>query len=670
MHTSKSSAWIAAVLILLAASAEALGQPADESVRPWSPREGLSRPAAEPARQVAGNPAAPADAGPAGDTASPPAPAPFDRQRYIDIDEIRPGMRGYGLTVFQGAQPERFEVEAVSVVHNFLPKINILLVRCLDDRHKFSNPVGGDSGSPVFFDGRLAGALAYGWSFTKEPLYGMTPIRYMLQVKGKPAGPGGQASPAARTGLLEREVYRDLLRDELLSRQQRVRLFRATGLMDRFSRPAANGWCSLPLALSVGGFSPQAIEKLAQWMPGYHLEMAGGGAGDAAGHEAAEAAGPIDLQPGSVLTIPVVSGDMSMRVIGTVTEVVGDRVYGFGHPFNAEGETTWPLAGGVVHTVVNKTDRSFKLGESTRIIGAIYADETPAVFGRIGSEAPLLPIELQVHWDREPSPDIFHLQMAQHDILNPTLVASSIVNALTQRQELPPENTLEYQVDLAFDGAGSLRFDDVISGEYGWSDMVNEVFSVTALMLENPWQKVKLAGVRVQVRIGTNDTLAPIKSIQLNRALYQPGDTIQARLVCERLRLPEETITMQMKLPEDLPAGKYKLAVGSELLHRRQLQSAHPQRYMAFRGDDIQRILQERLTISRRKVYMSLIVPRMGVALADERFVEIPTSKAMLLTDPSRNLETSLIRPIVEASVETSRVITGGKLLDIEIRRD
>ena len=91
-------------------------------------------------------------------------------------------MKGYGLTVFAGTEPERFEVEAISVVPNFMPKMEIILVRCLDERHKFSKPVGGDSGSPVFFDNRLAGALAYGWTYSSEALYGVTPIRHMLNV--------------------------------------------------------------------------------------------------------------------------------------------------------------------------------------------------------------------------------------------------------------------------------------------------------------------------------------------------------------------------------------------------------------------------------------------------------------------------------------------------------
>ena len=125
-----------------------------------------------------------------------------------------------------------------------------------------------------------------------------------------------------------------------------------------------------------------------------------------------------------------------------------------------------------------------------------------------------------------------------------------------------------------------------------------------------------------------------------------------------------------MELPEDLPPGKYKLSVGSESTYRRQIQLAQPHRNIAFKSDDIQRILQERLLIDRRGVYMSLILPRKGVALEDQYFDDLPGSKIMLLTDKSRGLITTPFRPLVSASVTTEYVIVGGKTFDIEVRKE
>ena len=593
----------------------------------------------------------------------------FDRIRYIDTSEIKRGMKGYGLTVFAGTEPERFDVEVISVVHNFMPKMDIILVRCLDERHRISNPVGGDSGSPVFFDNRLAGALAYGWFYSKEPLYGVTPIRHMLNVQETAnLKMGAQATTSGRSHVFDRDVYRDLMRDELLTKEQIYQLVKASGLVRGSVQSTQNGWQMLPLSLTVGGFSPQAIEHLQDWIPGLALESGGGGASSGGG--GSRAAEKIKLQRGSALTIPLVTGDMSMRVLGTATEVDGDKVFGFGHPFQAEGKATWPMGTGYIHKVVNKTDRSFKLGEAVDVIGMIEVDESAAVYGRIGKKAPMIPMEVKVRWPQQAQTEQFTMQLLQHELLDPALVASVILDALLMRGELPRENTVRYQMKMEFDGAESLEFKNSTSGPYGWNDMLSESLSVVALMLDNPWEKVKLAGVQVEMEVEAQETVGYIKSITLGQRRYRPGETVQAEFVVEQLRQKEKTLTVGMSLPEDLAPGKYKVTVGSESFYRRQIQQAQPHRNIAFKSSDIQRILQERLQIDRRGVYMSMILQRQGVALEDQQFEDLPGSKTMLLTDKSRGFTTTPFRPLVSASKITEYVITGGKIFEVDVRKD
>ena len=593
----------------------------------------------------------------------------FDRTRYIDTSEIKRGMKGYGLTVFAGTEPERFEVEAISVVPNFMPKMEIILVRCLDERHKFSKPVGGDSGSPVFFDNRLAGALAYGWTYSSEALYGVTPIRHMLNVQETAnLKMGAKATTSGRSHLFDRDIYRDLMRDELLTKEQIYQLFKASGLVRQPLQTAQEGWEALPLSLSVGGFSRQAIEHLQTWIPGLALEAVGGQA--SSGRGGSGDVEEIKLQRGSALTIPLVTGDISMRVLGTATEVDGDKVFGFGHPFQAEGKAAWPMGTGYVHKVVNKMDRSFKLGQAVDVIGTIEVDESAAVYGRIGKKTPMIPMEVKVRWPQQAQTEPFTMQILQHELLDPAIVASVILNALLMRGELPRENTIHYQMKLDFDGAESLEFENYTSGTYGWNDMVSESLSVVALMLDNPWEKVKLAGVQVEMEVQAQETVGYIKSVKLGQRIYRPGETVHAEIVVEQLRQKEKTLTARMELPENLAAGKYKLTVGSENLYRRQIQLAQPHRNIAFKSTDIQRILQERLQIDRRGVYISMILTRLGVALEDQHFDDLPGSKIMMLTDKSRGVLTTPFRPLLTAGKTTEYVIAGGKTFDVEVREE
>lgn len=592
----------------------------------------------------------------------------FDRTRYIDANEIKRGMKGYGLTVFAGTEPERFEVEAISVVHNFLPKMDVILVRCLDDRHRVSKPVGGDSGSPVFFDDRLAGALAYGWTYSAEALYGVTPIRHMLNVQETAnLKTGSKRTTACGTHGFDRSVYQDLMRDELLTKDQIVQLVKASGLLQPTSHPSQEGWQTLPVPWTVGGFSRQAIDQTQRWIPGLILESGGGGIGSMG---TVIPAGTIKLQRGSVLTIPLVTGDISMRALGTVTEVVGDKVFGFGHPFQSEGKSAWPMGTGYVHKIVNKTDRSFKLGEAVEIIGRIEVDETAAVYGRIGQKAPMIPMEVNVRWPQQEQTESCTMQLLQHELLNPPLVGTLILNTLLMRGELPREHTIHYRITLDFDGAESLEFDNYASGTYSENNIANEALAVTALMLDNPWEKVKLKKVQVEMEVAAQETTGYIKSISLARRMYRPGQTVHARLVAESLRQKEKTIEIGMSLPENLPPGRYKIAVGSADEYLRQLQLAQPHRNTAFKSDDIQRILQDRLRIRRRDVYMSMILPSQGVALEDQCFDNLPGSKTLLLTDKSRSLITTTFRPIVSANAPTEYVLTGGKIFDVEVQKD
>ena len=282
----------------------------------------------------------------------------------------------------------------------------------------------------------------------------------------------------------------------------------------------------------------------------------------------------------------------------------------------------------------------------------------------------MIPMEVKVRWPQQVHTEQFTVQLLQHELLDPALVSSVILNALLMRGELPRENTIRYQMKMDFDGADSLEFENYASGTYGWSNMLSETLSTVALMLDNPWEKVKLAGVQAEMEVEAQETVGYIKSIKLGQRIYHPGQTVQAQLVLEQLRQKEKILEVSMELPEDLAPGKYKLSVGSESIYRRQIQLAQPHRNIAFKSDDIQRILQERLLIDRRSVYMSMILPRQGVALEDQYFDDLPGSKIMLLTDKSRGLITTPFRPIVSTSATTEYVIAGGKTFEVEVRKE
>ena len=607
------------------------------------------------------------------------APLEFDSARYIPLDEIHRGMKGYGLTVFHGTAPEPFDLEVVSVVKNFSPGRDAFLIKCDDPRFAIAKMVAGCSGSPVFLDGRLAGAMAFGWVMSEEPLYGVTPIAEMLEVRQRanmtsfdtPNAPPANARP------LDRSLYTNLLRDTLLTPEQLADACRLTSDAD----PATN-----PVVICTSAMPPLAAEYLAQTRGATVVPLAGAAAPSVAPSPAATSGSAIPpgdrgdtmsairtpdtdtppFQPGSAVTIPLMHGDMAAQVLGTVTEVRGPEIFAFGHGWDAQGPTLWPLATGYVHTFVSRKDRSFKLGNALNIVGSLRADESVAVYGRLDRSAPLTDATIEVHWPHQSK--TFHVQIARDMRRSPVLAISAILGALEYRGSLPAEHSLQYDVKMSFDNLDPIEYKNIAVGDNG-ADMAQEIMSALMLLLNNPWQTPQLTTFHASITVIPEDRLAELRALSLDRRLYRPGQTVQGRVELEPLWQPVVSVPFQLTLPDDLPDGDYELNVGSEALYRNLLQTHQSHRMLVLSATDLRRALQERLDIPRDRLYVCLVLPGQGVALESDTLPQLPPSRAMLLTDPQRTLPTARFQPLLTEFVPLSYQLAGAQTLTISVAR-
>ena len=587
----------------------------------------------------------------------------LDEQRYIGIDQIKPQMTGYGLTVFSGMTPERFDIIVVSVLKNFSAKRDAILIKCIDERFDIARGVQGVSGSPVYFDGRLAGAMAFGWAYSEEPLYGVTPIKQMLDVRSAAAP---RLTNTGRGGdMFDRSGYQNMMRDVLLTPQQIRHLVTQAGLgQTNFSDSHATaGLTPLPVAMAFSGLSAAAVRRAPQMLGGLGFLT-----GPTAAAQNTSAARNHQLQPGSTLTIPLITGDINGAVLGTVTEVVGNAVYGFGHGWNANGAAAWPMGTGYVHTFVSRQNISFKLGQAVEVIGAIRADQAAGIYGNIGNTVDMVPMTIEVTAPDDNHSEHFQVQLAQDERADPILAAASLMGAILQKGELPRDHTISYDIEMSFDVADTIRFENVSSG-HDIGEILTEVLSPLALLLNNPWQPVKLTAVNARATVNSIDSVAIIKSAQLSQLNFKPGQTVTAQVELEPRRARPTQASISLQLPADLPDGKYKLALGSARTYQQQLRTARRDRYLAFDAQDVQRILQERLTIRRDRLYMSLIELRQGLAIEGAPLPALPASKAMLLIDKSRHRIMTGFRPLIAANVATDYIIDGGATFNIVVER-
>ncbi len=313
----------------------------------------------------------------------------------MPVKDVRPGMTGEGLTVFRGTKPEPFKFRVVSVLRNFLPKQDIILIRVEDERVEKSGVAAGMSGSPVYIDGKVIGAVAYAWSFSKEPLAGVTPIEAMLAEKSRPRRRDG-------------DVYADGGRARAPGAAFAAEAAATGGFGDARLEPVA-----VPLAVS--GLSAEALSTVASDLQQLGLvPLRAGGGGPSLRPEKGH------VEPGSAVGVELIRGDMSAVGTGTVTYVDGNHVFAFGHPMLGTGEVELPLVESEVHTFMPSLATSFKMASPLAEVGTLVQDRQSCIVGDLSRRTKMMPVQVTVRVpDSEPRP--FRAEIARDKRLTPLL---------------------------------------------------------------------------------------------------------------------------------------------------------------------------------------------------------------------------------------------------------
>lgn len=578
-----------------------------------------------------------------------PAEAFWDPNRYIGVDEVRPGMEGYCLTDYGVNGVEKFALKVVNVVYEIEPGRNAILVMGLDERFKHTGVVAGCSGSPVYIDDRLAGALAFGWTYSKDPLYGVTPIREMLQVGTTTGSEEGAASGGPAFSF---DFSKPIDLSEVSARVRSTKLVR-TGA------GGAATW--LPCPLLISGLSATGCEQAAA-----QLEALGFAAAPGLSGAAGPGSGPTELKPGAALTIPLVAGDIKMNVLGTVTEVRGDRVYGFGHSFLGYGPLNLPLAGGKVYTVVSSVARSSKLGAATEIVGSITSDESAAIFGQIGVPPQMIPLAVRIERYNDPVRRTYNCRVVNNPALAPQLVPSAVSAAALQVGALPPEHTIEYEAAIDLEDGQALRFANVSTGTE-LSEPISDLLGSLVLLLNNPFKKAEITALDFEARISSTSSEAHLWSVDVSDTTVKPGEDIEVTVVVESYLAEKKRYRLALTVPQDVAAGKYQLLVCGAYEYENFLRKTTPYRFLATNYRTLVEALNDALSVERTKLYCCLVLPPGGIVLEKARLPGLPETKAIVLQDDGRALKATPHPRWIEKTVATGTVIADKEIVPIVV---
>ncbi len=601
--------------------------------------------------------------------------------RYLHHSQLKRGMKGYGLSVFSGSKIETFDVEIVSVVENFEPGQDVILARCTGQGLEESMIVQGMSGSPVFMtdprDGKekMIGAVAYGWSFSKEPLGGIQPITQMIAMAGvledegqgeRPQGQGEQKNRSVPAGASDvardRAGFLKVVLDphrQSLDALYRNRTTMATGGAGRSLVPLA-------MPLSVSGAGPATLEHIRKRLaPAGLVPVQGGSVGGVAGEELND----LQLEPGGTLAIPYVTGDADWVGIGTVTEVMGEKVLGFGHGMSGEGEVQLPMGTGYVHTVVPMMISSFKLGSSVRMVGTLGRDEYVGVGGQIGDVPPMVPMAIEVTQARDNRTRRFEYNLVKEWYYTGRLASILPMVSATALRTPPREHHIDYEVDIDFGEMGHYTVKNRV-GKYGLGYVGSDTERPIAALMYNPLgEPVAPKDIAVRLTIREGNINAKLVAARLDAEVYQPGDTVSGHVTVELFRKDREKLPFTLTLPENLPDGEYPLNVGDASMALELLQADQPQYFNPRTPEQLFESIRRVAVPRSDHLHLHLQVPTgSGLAIGPTALPDLPPSKRNMLK--SLDLpETAETQGALRVSLESPYVLRGRQSLQVLVKK-
>lgn len=566
---------------------------------------------------------------------------------YITVPEIRPGMKGTGRTVFHGSRVEEFDVEVLGVLRRYQPGRDLILVRASGGPLAHTGIIAGMSGSPVYIEGRLAGALAYAYAFAKEAIAGVTPIGDMIEHLDRQtpeesgAGPEGASLPP---GVLAPRSSGEA--DALASMEG------APGVL----RP-------VQMPLMVSGFVAPVVQEMRAFFGDRGLVVAEGGVS-----EAPMSAG--DVVPGSAVAVRLVEGDANIAAIGTLTLRDGDRVLAFGHPLFHAGVVSLPLSGATIEALLPSQNVSIKFGSAAENdIGVIEQDRSTGIGGRLGPGPALLPIGLHVESVGAPGAD-YRYRVIRHRDLTPQVVRWVILNSLYAREQIAGSTTVEITTNVVLEDGRSFTRRDVGAGVAAPGAASDQVSESVQWILQNTFERAPIRSVDVRVKVDPSLRAVEIERVVVERDAVRPGETLRGRVLLRPFRGAAFWREFELTVPNAVPGKDLILEVsdGGTLLER-DLQRA-PGRFEPASLDELLRMIDE--LPSRDRLYIRLYTTEgRGLVLMGREVGPLPASAAAVLGSRRRSggVSPTQASALAEVEMEMGVVASGYESMKLRIER-
>ncbi|MEP7116093.1 MAG: SpoIVB peptidase S55 domain-containing protein [Acidobacteriota bacterium] len=567
------------------------------------------------------------------------------RDTVMPVSEVRPGMVGVGRTVFRGAAVEDFTVRIIGVLKSVVaPQRDLILAKLEGGPLANTGVIAGMSGSPVYIDGKLLGAVSYQLGqFPKEPIAGITPIGEMTEATAlttaraiRPVAISlAHAVPAAdllalwRTDLGPARGFGASAADVI-----------ASLLAADLPRPIATDLRPIAVPLVVGGVDAGALERL---LPA--LATAAFVTTQAAAVPASAPAGALTLAPGDAIGVALMSGDFSMGATGTVTHVDGDRVYAFGHPLYNLGPTQFPMTRADVIAVLPSLVTSSKLASLGPVVGTMSQDRATAIAGRLGPAPALVPVTVTLTSGRAPS-RTFSFGVVNDQLFTPLLTYLAVANVLTSYERQTGAATYVVRGDARIHGQQAIHFDDVFVGDQGAANASAYVAGPLTALYRNATEPFTIDGIDLTIEAAEETRTAEIERVWLDDPVVRPGRDVKVYVQLRTFRGETQRLEQTIAIPANA-TGTLQLLVSDGT--RLGLQEA-------LRRGELQSVAQivRAANRSRRdhRVYVRLSATAPGAVIDGELLPGLPASVAAVIDADRPASGTTALRSVTRGDWE------------------
>jgi hypothetical protein len=591
--------------------------------------------------------------------ALPSTPPPSVAAGVFPLDQVHRGLRGVAYTVFEGTQPEAMEVEILGILHNAIgPGQDMILARLIGAKPEYTGVVAGMSGSPVYIDGKLLGALSYRiGQFSKEPIAGITPIAQMFQVRDQPAAPALGISLASA--------------DHPENPAQSA----ASG-----ASPVADSATVQPIEtpLVFTGFSPEAIKLWQDNLPSAGLTaMSGIGGGSSTQPQ------PEPIVPGSAISAVLVRGDLDISATCTVTYIDAKQLLACGHPITQFGPVSMPMTKAEVLATLASPLNAFKIINTTETVGSFTQDRQSAIGGLLGTTARMIPVSVSIGHVSPGNSDIksagktvdqpaarkLHFEVVDNPQITPVAIMVSIYQALLASNSYAEESSYRMNAAIDLDGYPSVHLDSLVAPTDQAPASLQAAVTVGrsfAQLYDNAARLTNVRSVNVEFEAIPGRQSLQLESVISSATRVHPGDSITIDATVRPYHGEPRNVRIPITLPASLPEGPLRVVVSDGATLDRITQSSRGN----TRPLDISASIAQMNSLhDNDRLYVTLLEPSAQAVLDGRTLAALPISMANVFEPLRGNQEMTLNgeSALPVGSVAAGGMLTGQQVISLQV---